>query len=153
MIIKTRRTREINLKYIRLRSIGCSVNLVLIAFSICPNSSRSRGKRNIEIAIPLRPARAVRPTRCIYSLGVRDLVGDEQTGFHFPRDICVKPLLIPYHDHNSHIADNVDPMSLPWPLATLETIQNTFNDIQWLTSFRIGNILDSLMKSFIVAEK
>ncbi|KAI9582462.1 hypothetical protein GQX74_009849 [Glossina fuscipes] len=71
MIIKTRRTREINLNFIRLRSIGCSVNLMLIAFSICPNSSRSRGKRNIEIAIPLRPARAVRPTRCIYSLGVR----------------------------------------------------------------------------------
>uniref|UniRef100_A0A1A9VKR7 Uncharacterized protein n=1 Tax=Glossina austeni TaxID=7395 RepID=A0A1A9VKR7_GLOAU len=112
MIIKTRRTREINLKYIRLRSIGCSVNLVLMAFSICPNSSRSRGKRNIEIAIPLRPARAVRPTRCIYSLGVRE------------------PLLIPYHDHNLRIADSVDPMSLPWPLATLETIQNTFNHIQ-----------------------
>lgn len=45
-----------------LRSIGCSVNFVLIADSISDKNSKSLGKRNIDIARPDLPARAVLPT-------------------------------------------------------------------------------------------
>lgn len=51
--------------------MGCSVSLVLISSSMAAKSSRSRGKRNMEMDMPLRPALAVLPTRWMYSFGVR----------------------------------------------------------------------------------